>query len=202
MDFKRPARSQPERTGREDRRLKFYGLRDNLDWTRLRPSRSIPEVRRFAASMGALLAAIAGCGGSDLESEDPRSTVRGFYEAILRGDGEDACRRLTPSARALLTVKQPAPPCEDAISKIEMSLGAGERRSMTGGLRVDRAMRVTRQASTADVDLATRDSSGAGIHLRLEEGRWRIHGVDPGAVDGGQPTDDARAIERLHSAAR
>jgi hypothetical protein len=31
MDFKRPARSQPERTGREDRRLKFYGLRDNLE---------------------------------------------------------------------------------------------------------------------------------------------------------------------------
>jgi hypothetical protein len=30
MDFKRPARSQPERTGREDRRLKLYGLRDNL----------------------------------------------------------------------------------------------------------------------------------------------------------------------------
>ena len=29
MDFKRPARSQSERTGREDRRLKFYGLRDN-----------------------------------------------------------------------------------------------------------------------------------------------------------------------------
>jgi hypothetical protein len=30
MDFKHPARSQPGRTGREDRRLKFYGLRDNL----------------------------------------------------------------------------------------------------------------------------------------------------------------------------
>jgi hypothetical protein len=30
MDFKRPARSQRERTGREDRRLKFYELRDNL----------------------------------------------------------------------------------------------------------------------------------------------------------------------------
>jgi hypothetical protein len=30
MEFKRPARSQPERTGREYRRLKFYGLRDNL----------------------------------------------------------------------------------------------------------------------------------------------------------------------------
>jgi len=33
MDFKRPARSQRERTGREDRRLKFYGLRDNLTAT-------------------------------------------------------------------------------------------------------------------------------------------------------------------------
>jgi hypothetical protein len=31
MDFKRPSRSQHERTRREDRRLKFYGLRDNLD---------------------------------------------------------------------------------------------------------------------------------------------------------------------------
>lgn len=38
MDFTRPARSQPERTGQEDRRLKFYGLRDNLQLTvRVKP---------------------------------------------------------------------------------------------------------------------------------------------------------------------
>jgi hypothetical protein len=30
MGFKRPARSQPERTGQEDRGIKFYELRDNL----------------------------------------------------------------------------------------------------------------------------------------------------------------------------
>jgi hypothetical protein len=30
MDFKRPSRSQHERTRQEDRRLKFYGLRDKL----------------------------------------------------------------------------------------------------------------------------------------------------------------------------
>jgi hypothetical protein len=36
MDFTRPARSQPERTGREDRRLKFYEPRDNLARTRQR----------------------------------------------------------------------------------------------------------------------------------------------------------------------
>jgi hypothetical protein len=28
--IQRPERSQPERTGQEDRRLKFYELRDNL----------------------------------------------------------------------------------------------------------------------------------------------------------------------------
>ena len=99
-------------------------------------------------------------------------------------------------------MKQPAPPCEDAIDQIGMRLNTGERRSMARGLRVDRAMRVRRQESTADADLATRDSSGAGIHLRLHEGAWRIHGLDPGAVDGGQPTDDPRAIRRLHTVVR
>jgi hypothetical protein len=34
VDFDRRERSQPERTRREDRRLKFYGLRDNLQATR------------------------------------------------------------------------------------------------------------------------------------------------------------------------
>ena len=30
MDFKRPERCQPQRTGREDRRSKFYEISDNL----------------------------------------------------------------------------------------------------------------------------------------------------------------------------
>jgi len=41
--FQRPSRSQPDRTRREDRRLKFYELRDNL----LAP----PRVLRFIATL-------------------------------------------------------------------------------------------------------------------------------------------------------
>jgi hypothetical protein len=69
---------------------------------------------------------------------------------------------------------------------------------MSGGLQANRAILVTRRGSTADVDLATHDSSGAGIHLEVVDGDWRILGIDPGAVDGGQPTDDRAAIRRLH----
>jgi hypothetical protein len=37
MDLRHPERSQRERTRREDRRLKFYGLRDNLERASLQP---------------------------------------------------------------------------------------------------------------------------------------------------------------------
>ncbi len=99
--------------------------------------------------------------------------------------------------KRFLPWNSPPPSCDDAIDDISRAFTEQDRESMARGLNTDQAMRVTRRGSTADVDLATRDSSGAGIHLQLVEGQWRIEGIDPGAVDGGQPTDDRAAIRRL-----
>ena len=58
MDFTRPARSQPERTGQEDRRLKFYGLRDNLQLTvRVKPAQKARKSRNPATSEEITIAA-------------------------------------------------------------------------------------------------------------------------------------------------
>ena len=96
-----------------------------------------------------------------------------------------------------MTVEQPPPPCEDAIGQVNRALTGRERDDMTSGLDAEGAIRVTRHDSTADVDLASRDSSAAGIHLERVEGKWRIEGIDPGAVDGGQPTGEAASIRRF-----
>ena len=146
----------------------------------------------------ALLAAILvagsfGCGEDNSKRQDPLETVRAFYEATLQGDPRGACRLLTPTAKPLLTVEQPPPPCEDAIGQINRALTGRERDDMTSGLDAEGAIRVTRHDSTADVDLASRDSSAAGIHLERVEGKWRIEGIEPGAVDGGRQPARPRA---------
>lgn len=149
-----------------------------------------------------LVASFFACGEDNSERQDPLGTVRTFYEATLEGDARGACRLLTPTAKTLLTVERPPPGCEDAIGQINRALTARERDDMTRGLGADGAIRVTRHDSTADVDLASRDSSAAGIHLERVEGKWRIEGIDPGAVDGGQPTGDAARIQRFQRHSR
>ena len=164
---------------------------------------TMSSMKRMALSLttGLSLAFVA-CGGTEPKPRDPLSTVRAFYDATVDGDADTACRLLTPSAERLLTVKVPPPSCRDAIGQVHERLSVAERESMTKGLKADGAMRVTRRGSEADVDLATSDSSGAGIHLQMVDGGWRIEGIDPGAVDGGQPTNDPAAIRRLQRHAR
>ena len=161
-------------------------------------------MRRHRATclVAVLVASSIGCGDDDSERPDPLNTVRAFYEATLEGDANAACRLLTPTAEALLTVKQPPPACEEAVNRINKALNAREREDMAIGLRADGAMHATRHGETADVALASRDSSAAGLHLQLTDGRWRIQGIDPGAVDGGQPTGEAAAIRRLRESIR
>ena len=161
------------------------------------------RVRGALACLAAVLIAGAfGCGEDTSERQDPLGTVRAFYEATLAGDARGACRLLAPTAKTLLTVEQPPPACENAIGQISSSLTAREREDMTSGLEADGAIRVTRHGSRADVDLASRDSSAAGIHLKRVAGKWRIGGIDPGAVDGGQPTGDAARIQRFQRHSR
>ena len=150
----------------------------------------------------ALSLAFLACGGSEPEPRDPSSTVRAFYEATIDGDAGAACRLLTPTAQRLLTVEAPPPSCEDAVGQVNERLSVTERESMTRGLKANGALQVTRRGSKADVDLATSDTSGAGIHLQIVNGEWQIEGIDPGAVDGGQPTDDPAAIRELQRHAR
>ena len=157
---------------------------------------------RAPVASAILVAGSFGCGEDNSERQDPLETVRAFYEATLEGDPRGACRLLTPTAKTLLTVEQPPPPCEDAIGQINRALTGRERDDMTSGLDAEGAIRVTRHDSTADVDLASRDSSAAGIHLERVEGKWRIEGIEPGAVDGGQPTGDAARIKRFQRHSR
>ncbi len=154
---------------------------------------------RFS-SLVAVVACV-GCGGSDPEPADPLSTVRAFYERTLDAETGAACRLLTQDAQGTLTVTAPPPPCEDAIDAISKRFTPEQEQSMRGGLAADQAFRVTTRGRTADIDVATKDSSGAGLHLIEVDGAWRIQGIDPGAVDGGQPSDDPKAIRRLHAAA-
>jgi hypothetical protein len=155
-------------------------------------------MRGLTRPFAVALVVCIGCGGNEPDPADPLSTVRAFYERTLDGDAGAACRLLTREAQQRLTVMLPPPPCEDSIDTISDRLTSEQQESMRTGLELDRALIVTRRGDTADVDVATRDSSGAGLHLRKVEGEWRIQGLDPGAVDGGQPTDDAGAIQRLH----
>ena len=159
--------------------------------------------RRFAACLASVpLAGLLGCGEDDSERRDAAGTVRAFYEATLEGESDRACRLLTPAAQALLTVKRPPPACEDALDQISRALSPREREDMVAGLEAEGAIRVTPHGSTADVDLASRDSSAAGIHLQLVRGEWQIQGIDPGAVDGGQPTGHAGRIRRFQQHSR
>ena len=169
----------------------------------MRPRRTQRTKGHFVGCMvGVLATGMFGCADKGSESRDPGATVRAFYKATLEADADGACRLLMPTAKTLLTVKQRPPTCEDAIDQISRALTAREREDMTRGLRADRAIRVRRHVRTADVDLASRDSSAAGIHLQRIEGEWRIEGIDPGAGDGGQPTCDAVAITKFQRHSR
>jgi hypothetical protein len=154
---------------------------------------------RVAAAAIAL--GIAGCGGDDPPPRDAVDAVRQFYRAALvDGDAERACELLAAKAEADLTVDRPPPPCEEAIERIHDGLDDEAREEVERGVHTPRAFRPTRQPDgVVVVDVATRDSSGADHTVRRVDGDWQIDYIDPGAVDGGQPTADDTAIRKLHA---
>ena len=155
---------------------------------------------RAGAAVALVAVGLAACGGEDAPPDDPVETVREFYRAaIVDGDGERACGLLTPSSERRLTVERPIPPCEEAIESIHDGLDDAARDEVERGVDTPRAFKATPQPDgTVVVGVATRDVSGAEHTMRRVGGEWQIDYMDPGAVDGGQPSDNDTAIRKLH----
>ena len=145
---------------------------------------------------------LLGCGDDDEQPapRDPVSAVKAFYDALyVERDPERACELLVPSARPGLTVERPPPECASAAERIGDALSEAERDDIEDALRTPAAFGIAnRGRATAEVEIASGDTSAAGLHLRKADGMWRIDGIDPGAVDGGQPSADRDAIRSLH----
>ena len=155
---------------------------------------------RARAAVTVVALALAACGGGDVRPDDPVETVREFYRAALvDGDADRACDLLAARAERGLTTDRPAPPCDAAIERIHDALSDDDRDEVERGVHTPRAFKATPQRDgRVVVAVATRDSSGAEHTVRREGDEWQIDYVDPGAVDGGQPTADGTAIRKLH----
>jgi hypothetical protein len=152
--------------------------------------------------IGCLVAmTLLGCGDEErTEPRDPVSAVQAFYSALyIEREPQRACELLVPAARAALTVVRPPPECTEAAERIGDALSDAQRDDIERALRTPAAFGFADRARlTAEVEVASRDTSPAGLHLRVVDRTWRIDGIDPGAVDGGQPSADRDAIRSLH----
>lgn len=170
-----------------------------MPWANAMPGIQVP-VRAWI--LGCLLAmTLLGCGDDEpAEPRDPVSAVQAFYAALyIERDPQQACELLVPSARAGLTVERPPPECTEAAERIGEALSDAQRDDIERALRTPAAFGFAERApATAEVEVASSDTSAAGLHLRLLGKTWRIDGIDPGAVDGGQPSADEDAIRSLH----
>jgi len=152
---------------------------------------------------GCVLAAMSltGCGADTRpEPRDPVAAVREFYDALyLDQDAERACKLLLPAAQVALTTERPAPPCSEAATSIGEGVSDAQREEIERGLQELCALGVAqRTRSKAEIELASSDTSPAGLMVRRIGTKWRIEGLDSGAVDGGQPSAQAAAIRSLH----
>jgi hypothetical protein len=130
---------------------------------------------RTIALAAVLAVAVAGCGADATEHGDVTKTVRGWTDALSRGDGGQACSRMTGAAAHELAVfgqaygvLRPTGDCSSNVRAMAYKLNGNAKRQM----------------HDADVDdiriegpVATVHMAGGGpneIVLRRQGGKWRI----------------------------
>jgi hypothetical protein len=145
--------------------------------------------RRLGASLvavglvGVVAVAVPACGSADEAAI--ASTVERFYSAASEGDGEAACRQLTPAARAPVSGLD----CESSINQLGQ-LGGGTAERRLASVEVS-DVRVRGDNATARARIPTQTP----MTLQLEKVRertfkwkndeeWRISSLGAG-VGGG-----------------
>jgi hypothetical protein len=152
--------------------------------------------------MSAFATTVLACGGEPEPPPPPGGpieAVKQFYAALyIDRDVERACALLLPVAQERLTVQRPAPPCEQAVRQIADGLDERTRAAVARGLATRSAFGISeRRPRYARVVTASSDSSFAGLGVKRSGSTWQIAYLDPGAVDGGQPSADRAAIREL-----
>jgi hypothetical protein len=141
--------------------------------------RAWPRVPLALLALSALVLAIA-----LIASPKPSDTVQihdlvhDFGKAAADRRGDDACRLLTPLARAEVTAQIPTEPCDRYVR----SFGVGFDASSLGGATIRRVQIVGSRAAIARADLVDGkgDALGLAIGLQRVGGDWRIAGFKRG----------------------
>jgi hypothetical protein len=135
-------------------------------------------VRRAALAGAAIAAALAGCGGGD-DRGAVRSTVQGYIDAFVKGDGATTCSLMTAKTR------------EEFVKATRPLSNTDDCAQATGAVRVaagDKAVEAMRHAKLSDVkvhgDSATVKLTARGgqsvATLTKQDGDWKVSSA-PGA---------------------
>jgi hypothetical protein len=163
-------------------------------------------VRRTSCVLA--LAAVAGCGGSDDQPTGDReqieATVSAHYGAMAEGDGEEACRHMTPAARENMATAFGTPSCEEAIELVGEAIEADrEGRRALSEMRVESA---EIEGSKARVRLAAGERRAPAPVPMEETGEgWKVAGTSTNVnyrsqaeaecVSGGMSSFDAGNVD-------
>ncbi len=116
--------------------------------------------------------ALTACG--DSEGESPAETVTAYLSALSKGDGDEACKRLTAETRRAISepvaAKLGGRSCSDAVRGLHDRLSASQ---------ADALKRATVTRAEVNGDAATvRFRAARGLlgmaRLRRLDGQWRI----------------------------
>lgn len=127
-----------------------------------------PRLRIVAAVFGlvGLTGLVAGCGGSESDSDKVKSTVTGFFGAVADNEGQRACALLTDSAiqelsSAAFLLQAPAS-CPEAIETFNRQLSSDDKKALKSA-EVNRVAITGRTATVADNDIVLEIGGQAGL---------------------------------------
>jgi len=124
--------------------------------------------------------ALAACGGSDEPRDSPGSAVQDEQRAVLatvddlraasrRGDAQAICEEVFTQSLARSITKTAGRGCVEEVRERYVSSDAE--------ISVGRSIKVTGDRATAVIREA--EGGQSTLHLRREDGRWRIDSVEP-----------------------
>lgn len=145
-------------------------------WTsfgRMSSRRGTRRRRRTLPAVGALLLAalVAACGGGDGgERSAAEGVVREYVDALVRGDGAEACRRMTEEVRAAFEARSGTEGCAAAFADASQELGEEQRRLLEDA-------RITIDEIDGDLGrgtIAVEGDLSTPVEVRKVDGRWRF----------------------------
>jgi ketosteroid isomerase-like protein len=138
----------------------------------------LARARAAAAAVAAILllaAALGGCGGES-DPDAARKAVSDFSKAFAAGDGDRACKLLTPDAQAEFVKRvkalTKASDCPAALRRVSQAAGS----QVTGAFRTAKVSDVQVKGSSATAKL-TAGKATTTVGLAKSDGKWRLTGV-------------------------